>query len=187
MAEVKAPVIEVEPEDPFRNWIYKRVRHDWFDQYFITAVIVANTITMCMDYYGASENYLFVLDVCNLIFVVIFTMEAVLKLIGLGPTYYFYIDWNKFDFAVVILSLVSLGGGGGGNFNLTALRIIRVARLLRMIKSSKELQSLLMTLYLAMNNIANVALLFMLIIFTFSVAGMTLFGDIIEGHYGMIN
>ena len=35
-----------------------------------------------------------------------------------------------------------------------------------------------MTLYLAMNNIANVALLFMLIIFTFAVAGMTLFGDI---------
>lgn len=38
-----------------------------------------------------------------------------------------------------------------------------------------------------MNNIANVALLFLLIIFTFAVAGMTLFGGIIEGHYGMIN
>ena len=38
-----------------------------------------------------------------------------------------------------------------------------------------------------MNNIANVALLFMLIIFTFSVAGMSLFGDIEEGHTGMIN
>jgi len=44
-----------------------------------------------------------------------------------------------------------------------------------------------MTLYLAMNNIANVALLFMLIIFTFSVAGMTLFGDIDVGRYGAIN
>ena len=138
-----------------------------------------------MDYYGASEGYIQVLDICNIIFVVIFTMEAVLKLIGLGPKYYFYIDWNKFDFGVVVLSLVSLQGGE--NFNLTALRIIRVARLLRMIKSSKELQQLLKTLYLAMNNIANVALLFMLIIFTFAVAGMTLFGDILEGHYGMIN
>lgn len=139
-----------------------------------------------MDYYGASDEYLEVLDICNLVFVCIFTMEAILKLIGLGPTYYFYIDWNKFDFAVVILSLVSIGGSNS-DFNLTALRIIRVARLLRMIKSSKELQSLLMTLYLAMNNIANVALLFMLIIFTFAVAGMTLFGDIEQGHTGMIN
>lgn len=120
-----------------------------------------------------------------MIFVVIFTLEAVLKLIGLGPTYYFYIDWNKFDFGVVIMSLISMFDSG--SFNLTALRIIRVARLLRMIKSSKELQALLKTLYLAMNNIANVALLFMLIIFTFSVAGMTLFGEITEGHYGMID
>lgn len=38
-----------------------------------------------------------------------------------------------------------------------------------------------------MNNIANVGLLFMLIIFTFSVAGMTLFGDIDQGAYGAIN
>ena len=91
-----------------------------------------------MDFYGASEEYLHVLDVFNLIFVGIFTMEAVLKLIGLGPRYYFYIDWNKFDFAVCFLSLISIGSSD--SFNLTALRIIRVARLLRMIKSSKELQ-----------------------------------------------
>lgn len=185
MAEVKAPVIEVEPTNPFRLKIYTLVQQDWFDKYFITSVIVANTITMCMVYEGASETYLMVLDIFNIVFVAIFTMEAILKLIGLGPTYYFYIDWNKFDFAVVILSLVSLGEND--TFNLTALRIIRVARLLRMIKSSKELQSLLMTLYLAMNNIANVALLFMLIIFTFAIAGMQLFGDIEEGRYGTIN
>ena len=183
MANVKVPVMETVPENPFRRKVYDLVRRDCFD-YFITAVIVLNTITMCMDYYGASEGYIQVLDICNIIFVVIFTMEAILKLIGLGPKYYFYIDWNKFDFGVVVLSLVSLQGSE--NFNLTALRIIRVARLLRMIKSSKELQQLLKTLYLAMNNIANVALLFMLIIFTFSVAGMELFGDIIVGDL-MIN
>jgi len=100
-------------------------------------MIALNTITMCADHYGASEDLMFALETCNLCFVFIFTLEAVLKLIGYGPTYYFYIDWNKFDFAVVIMSLISLGDMGG--FNLTALRIIRVARLLRMIKSSKEL------------------------------------------------
>ena len=101
-------------------------------------MIVANTITMCMDYYNADETYLQVLEICNTVFLVIFTLEAILKLIGFGPTYYFYIDWNKFDFAVVILSLISLGGSE--SLQLSAMRIIRVARLLRMIKSSKELQ-----------------------------------------------
>ena len=175
MAEVKAQVKDVEPENPFSKKVYWIVSSSKFD-YFITAIIALNTITMCIDYYGASDTLTMVLETSNLVFVFIFTGEAVLKLIGLGPTYYFYIDWNKFDFAVVIMSLTSLGDSE--SFNLTALRIIRVARLLRMIKSSKELQALLKTLYLAMNNILIVATLFMLIIFTYAVAGMQLFGDI---------
>ena len=127
----------MEPKNVFRSKVYKIVTTDKFD-YFITAIIALNTITMCMDYYGASEELTLVLETSNLVFVFIFTGEAVLKLIGLGPTYYFYIDWNKFDFGVVIMSLISLSGDDE-SFNLTALRIIRVARLLRMIKSSKGL------------------------------------------------
>ena len=38
-----------------------------------------------------------------------------------------------------------------------------------------------------MNNIFNVAAIFVLILFTFTVAGMDLFGEIKEGHDGFIN
>ena len=89
-------------------------------------------------------------------------------------------DWNKFDFTIVVVSIVS-ESPFFGDVNLTAFRIIRVARLLRMIKASKHLQDLLRTLYLALNNIANVGVLFMLLIFVFSVAGMDLFGQIETG------
>lgn len=107
-------------------------------EWFITLIIVLNTIIMCMEYYGASDEYNNILNKANLVFVAIFTLEAVLKLIGLGVRYYFYIDWNKFDFAIVIVSLVS-ETPFLGEINLTAFRIIRVARLLRMIKASKQL------------------------------------------------
>ena len=76
-------------------------------EWFITAVIILNTIIMCMEFYGASDEYNNVLNKFNLVFVAIFTFEAALKLLGLGIRYYFYIDWNKFDFAIVIVSLVS--------------------------------------------------------------------------------
>ena len=89
-----------------------------------------------MEYYGAPADYLNVLVMFNYVFVGIFTVEAILKLLGLGPRYYFYIDWNKFDFAIVVISLLA-ESPYLDNFNLTALRIIRVARLLRMIKASK--------------------------------------------------
>ena len=71
MAEVEPPVLEVEPENIIRKWIFFLVRLDAFD-YFITAVILMNTVTMCMDYYGASEEYLHVLNIFNYIFVGIF-------------------------------------------------------------------------------------------------------------------
>ena len=55
MAEVNAPVADEPPENPFRLKIYNFVKNDWFDAYFITTIIVLNTLTMCMDFYGASE------------------------------------------------------------------------------------------------------------------------------------
>lgn len=58
MAEVKAPVMKVAPQNPFRLWVFNFVNKEWFDQYFITLIILLNTITMCMDYYGASPEYL---------------------------------------------------------------------------------------------------------------------------------
>ena len=54
MAEVKAPVMKVAPTNKCRLAVFNFVQQDWFDQYFITGVILLNTITMCMDYHGAS-------------------------------------------------------------------------------------------------------------------------------------
>ena len=137
MAEVKPPVTMIRPENPFRLHCFN-ISNSYRFELTITGMILLNTIILCMDYYPASEQYLEVLEFFNNIFVAIFTMEAVIKLIGYGPTYYFYKDWNKFDFIIVILSIASLYQSEDF-FNLTTFRIIRVARLLRMIKSSKEL------------------------------------------------
>ena len=71
----------------------------------------------------------------------IFILEAVLKLTAYGPRFYFFVDWNKFDFAIIIISVLTISNkiANALQFNLTVLRIIRVARLLRMIKASKDL------------------------------------------------
>jgi len=107
MVEVSAPVVPIEPTNCLRLKFFQVVESDIFDS-FIMVVILLNTIVLCMEFYGASAAYLNILAICNYVFVAIFTLEAVLKLVGLGPTYYFYIDWNKFDFFIVILSLISL-------------------------------------------------------------------------------
>ena len=49
---------------------------------------------MCY-YEGAAANYVSTLDNINLVFTIVFTIEATLKLIGFGKTY-FYVGCLKF-------------------------------------------------------------------------------------------
>jgi hypothetical protein len=103
-------------------------------------------------------------------------------MIAHGPKFYFLENWNKFDFAIVVLSMLALDESLF-SVKVTALRIIRVARLLRMIKASKGLRHLLKALWLSFTNIINVGMILFLVFFTFSVAGMDLFGDITKGDW----
>lgn len=165
------------PRNKLRRFCYVVVMSLWFEM-LIMAMICLNTLALCMDYYGAGKTYLFCLGVANNVFVGIFTLEAVLKLIGLGPRYYFIEAWNIFDCLIVVLSLLSSDPSIFGNVNVTPLRIIRTARLVKMIKTSKGLKSLLKTLFSSLGNIANVAMLMILMFFTFTCAGMALFGEL---------
>ena len=114
-----------------------------------------NTVFLCIDYYQKGPELTKVLLYANNIFVVVFTIEMTLKIIAYGFSYYWHVNWNKFDFIIVILSLAALDETllRDLNFNVTALRIIRVSRLLRMVKTSQGLRSLLKTLFLSLGNI----------------------------------
>ena len=150
-----------------------------FFDWFINVCIILNTVSLGIEHYPASETFEEALESINLGFTFIFTLEAILKLFSLGHRYYFYVQWNRLDFTIVCLSLfVLLTGSSFQSFNLTVFRIFRIARLLRMVKASKGLRNMLRTLYLSIGNIANVGLLIMLVLFTFTIAGMDLFGSI---------
>lgn len=58
------------------------------------------------------------------------------------------------------------------------MRILRITRLFRMVKTLEGLRALLKTLYLSLGNIVITASLLLLILFTFSVAGMSMFGKL---------
>lgn len=74
-------------------------------------------------------------QIVNIVFTVIFTAEAGLKILGLGVAEYFSRGANCFDFVLVLMSLlgIALSTGVGTNF----VRIFRIARVFRLIKSLK--------------------------------------------------
>jgi hypothetical protein len=64
-------------------------------------------VEMALTYEGASEEYLAVLDKINIFFSLVFTVECILKLISYGKAY-FTPTWHKFDFFVVVTSLLDI-------------------------------------------------------------------------------
>jgi hypothetical protein len=115
----------------------------------------------------------------NMAFLIFFACEGFMKILAYGFTYYWYINWNKFDFVVVFLSLIVIDESWlvALQIKVAPLRIIRVMRLFRLIKVSEGLRSLLKTVIMSMANIFTTGLLLILLLFTFAIVGMSLFGD----------
>ena len=82
-----------------------RITNNTKFEVFIVVVIFLNMVAMMVEHYQMHENLIEILDYFNMIFTGVFTVECIMKLIGLG-IYYFKVPWNLFDFIVVVLSLL---------------------------------------------------------------------------------
>jgi len=116
------------------------------------------------------------IEIVNYTFVVIFTIEAILKITAQG-CYYFQDSWNLFDFMIVVLTIVILSlnfVGVGEKLEIlgTVLRTLRIGRVFRLIKKQKKLNAIFITLIKAFPAIASLGLLLMLLIFMFAVIGL---------------
>ena len=111
--------------------------HRQFDN-IIMICIMANTFVLGFVWYGQSEDIKAVLEIFNYIFVVIFTLEAIFKIIAQRCDYFFE-AWNVFDFIVVaatiiILAISWLGLVSNLEILSTILRTLRMLRILRLVK-----------------------------------------------------
>ncbi|CAF4138409.1 unnamed protein product [Rotaria sp. Silwood2] len=110
-----------------------------------------------------------------------FTIECIMKLIALNFKY-FTIPWNIFDFVIVIASILgqTLGEIIAKYFvNPTLLRVVRVARvgrILRLVKGAKGIRTLLFALAVSLPALFNIGLLLFLVMFIYSIFGMSFFG-----------
>ncbi|XP_028927942.1 sodium channel protein type 9 subunit alpha isoform X1 [Ornithorhynchus anatinus] len=167
------------PGNRFQGFIFDLVTKQAFD-ITIMVLICLNMVTMMVETDDQSEYMTDILYWINVVFIVLFTGECVLKLISLRH-YYFTIGWNIFDFVVVILSIV-------GMFlaeliekyfvSPTLFRVIRLARIgriLRLIKGAKGIRTLLFALMMSLPALFNIGLLLFLVMFIYAIFGMSNF------------
>ena len=177
--KMKAKPIKMYPDNVFRLRVYELVEHPKFEM-TIMASIALNVVVMATQQYDQSPAWDNFQYIANIIFVVIFLGEAVLKLFAMYPAEYFSSKWNLFDFVVVAASLFGLFSGGSGSVSL--LRIFRLARLFRIFRRLKGLMLLLKTFMASIPALINIGALLLLICFVYAILGVNLFGKIKAGE-----
>lgn len=167
------------PSNCVRAAAFAAVSHPAFEACVIGCILANTGLLMCAHWGQPAWLPDFVLW-GNVFFAIVFALEAVAKLLGLGPEVYWRDSWNRFDLLLVLLSFVGLALEGDTSASAVRIfRLFRVARLFRLIKRAETLRRAFATLMLSLPSLWNIGAMLIVGFFVFAVMGVQLFGHII--------
>ncbi|XP_056591032.1 calcium channel, voltage-dependent, L type, alpha 1D subunit, a isoform X14 [Triplophysa dalaica] len=191
------------PKNPYQYKFWYVVNSTGFE-YIMFVLILLNTICLAVQHYGQSELFNYVMDILNMVFTAVFTVEMVLKLIAFKPRHYFTDAWNTFDALIVVGSVVDIAitevnpteapqVDESGNtedsarISITFFRLFRVMRLVKLLSRGEGIRTLLWTFIKSFQALPYVALLIAMLFFIYAVIGMQMFGKIAMVDHTQIN
>lgn len=109
--------------------------------HFIMLLIIFNTVILACDSYPESDQLLS--QDSAYIFTILFTIESVLKLLGLTRYKFRKDKFNIFDLVIVLVSILEMIMPQSNLGIITSLRAFRLARLFKLARSNHTLKCLL--------------------------------------------
>ncbi|XP_075987457.1 muscle calcium channel subunit alpha-1-like isoform X2 [Anticarsia gemmatalis] len=145
----------------------------------IIVLVFLNTLVLATEHHGQPEWLDDFQNHANYFFVVLFTMEMLVKMYALGFQGYFVSLFNRFDCFVMFCSIVELGLTITKTIPQLGISVLRCVRLLRVFKVTKywrSLSNLVASLLNSIQSIFSLLLLLFLFIMIFALLGMQVFG-----------
>ncbi|XP_078232450.1 voltage-dependent L-type calcium channel subunit alpha-1C isoform X2 [Pogona vitticeps] len=182
------------PKNQYQYKVWYVVNSTYFE-YLMFVLILLNTICLAMQHYGQSCLFKEAMNILNMLFTGLFTVEMVLKLIAFKPKHYFCDAWNTFDALIVVGSIVdiaitevnpaehtqcssSMNAEENSRISITFFRLFRVMRLVKLLSRGEGIRTLLWTFIKSFQALPYVALLIVMLFFIYAVIGMQVFGKI---------
>uniref|UniRef100_A0A8C6Z8S2 Voltage-dependent L-type calcium channel subunit alpha n=1 Tax=Nothoprocta perdicaria TaxID=30464 RepID=A0A8C6Z8S2_NOTPE len=196
------------PKNPYQYKFWYVVNSTGFE-YIMFVLIMLNTLCLAMQHYGQSKLFNDAMDIMNMVFTGVFTVEMVLKLIAFKPKIfvrkkerwlgYFSDAWNTFDSLIVIGSIVDVvlseadvsiphnNCSYSARISITFFRLFRVMRLVKLLSRGEGIRTLLWTFIKSFQALPYVALLIAMLFFIYAVIGMQVFGKVAMRDNNQIN
>ncbi|XP_012587841.1 PREDICTED: voltage-dependent L-type calcium channel subunit alpha-1C isoform X13 [Condylura cristata] len=182
------------PKNQHQYKVWYVVNSTYFE-YLMFVLILLNTICLAMQHYGQSCLFKIAMNILNMLFTGLFTVEMILKLIAFKPKGYFSDPWNVFDFLIVIGSIIDvilsetnpaehtqcspfMNAEENSRISITFFRLFRVMRLVKLLSRGEGIRTLLWTFIKSFQALPYVALLIVMLFFIYAVIGMQVFGKI---------
>ena len=177
------------------EWLQKIVRHKAFGYFSIGMSLLhlaILTVEMEIDYDSIAYHSNSILAFANFIFFIYYSLEQVVKMVGLGLKGYFKSLTNIFDFGtttaifvmeVVILILYKAPFGAkefkpfGYFLSIRIMNLLIVIRLLRIISLFRSVSIVFGTMVEILKNLRAFAGIIIVIYYLFALMGMVLFGE----------
>ncbi|XP_041953728.1 calcium channel, voltage-dependent, L type, alpha 1F subunit [Alosa sapidissima] len=180
------------PKNPVQYKFWSIINSTPFE-YIMFVLILLNTVTLAVQHYEQSKAFSYIMDILNMVFTGLFTVEMILKLLALRIRHYFMDAWNSFDALIVVGSVVDIvvtefsSGEDSSRVSITFFRLFRVMRLVKLLSKGEGIRTLLWTFVKSLQALPYVALLIAMIFFIYAVIGMQTFGKIAMQSHTQIN
>ena len=165
-----------------------------FDNFIFVIIFLSSILIGLETNFELVNAYAWWFHVCDMLFLSIFVIEVVIKLIAYSPkSYQYFTDpWNFFDFIIIVLSFLPyiISHGQQDTHAVAAFRIfrlvraIRIIRVLRLIPKVKQLQEIVETLLKSIPSLFYVLVLLFILFYIYGVLGVFIFGHIDAAHFG---
>lgn len=155
--------------------------HKAFEVFILAVIVLAGVVVGLETSTGITANHGPALHFANKLILWIFVAEAALKILAKGrqPWRYFQSPWNIFDFSIVVVCFLPVGGA-----YIAVLRLARILRVIRLITVVPRLQVLVSGLLKSIPSMFYVTILLSILFYAYGVMGVFLFRGNDPGHFG---
>ena len=157
------------------EWNLNMVESTKFQSFVISVILLAGLLVGISTYNIKNWTAQVTLLILENIVVLVFVVELSIKFIACGklPWMFFYEAWNIFDFSIVAVGFLPLGGGNA----IMVLRLLRLLRVLKLVRALPKLRVLVNGLIMATSAIFYIGILLLLLFYLYAVLGVSVYGE----------
>ena len=159
------------------------IRNSRFFNTLVISVIIASALYAGVASYDIPPRYVYLLEFFDYGITLFFTIEIIIRIVAERSLIKFFKDgWNVFDFLIVAVSLIPVGGAE----SVFVARLLRKVRILRIITVIPAFRHIIEALIKTVPRVGFIALLMFMFIYVWGAIGALLFEDADPEHWANI-